>query len=594
LLCSISKYPPLRRQEPLTENTARVIMATMMVDAAAAFASSAAGAASTNEAAGVVGEDELNDMIDSLWNYDWWTSYAPQIVVLAMLSAITVYRREMSCNRCYYSDDDDDDDDSSKNSGAPGDNKEHQNDNKKKSNSLVMSEMDWNEDEAEETLERMGLYCSGAPLMPALWLSLVEKAHHYDDGDDSIWRYVLERLVLSNNDGGLGTFSNNKTAVEGRQRSENDDWSRRRPVSDAAARSSATETTAASASTSTTAAANDTTSSSTADARDLFFANSVPDDVQIHVLSYLHAKDVLHYGCVNRACHDVVNNNNSSDSNSSSNNKKNATNTNGSSSLSSAISSALWKTLWERDYGWIICSWDVGRQALDRSLLMSSHPGLASTGDTDTSAIDDPLGTLPIAFYSKEFYFKFGLSFLNYTLAGQATNDRCLVGIRGHVYDLTSFLSSHPGSPETVLVQAGRDATQFFAGVGHSAGARKLGQTMCVVVDASRLSEEQRRQQVQPAESDGNESCGTLPPCCGLRPTAQTRKFGLGDGDGNDDKASTSHQPLPAALAPPQIPSERRPTGYNSIGHAPRRIRDAFLREERRAKERVLELAAKN
>ncbi|GKZ35530.1 cytochrome b5 domain-containing protein 1 [Aspergillus brasiliensis] len=42
------------------------------------------------------------------------------------------------------------------------------------------------------------------------------------------------------------------------------------------------------------------------------------------------------------------------------------------------------------------------------------------------------------------------------------SKDRCLVIIKGNVYDLTSYLGSHPGGSRIILRYAGRDATEAF------------------------------------------------------------------------------------------------------------------------------------
>jgi len=43
-----------------------------------------------------------------------------------------------------------------------------------------------------------------------------------------------------------------------------------------------------------------------------------------------------------------------------------------------------------------------------------------------------------------------------------ASRRSCWVIIKGRVYDLTSFLDSHPGGSSIVLKYAGRDATEAF------------------------------------------------------------------------------------------------------------------------------------
>ena len=60
-------------------------------------------------------------------------------------------------------------------------------------------------------------------------------------------------------------------------------------------------------------------------------------------------------------------------------------------------------------------------------------------------------------------------------LAGRNTEESCLVGLEGGVYDLTDFLEVHPGSKETILVNAGGDATAFFEDVGHSVQVGREG-----------------------------------------------------------------------------------------------------------------------
>ena len=51
---------------------------------------------------------------------------------------------------------------------------------------------------------------------------------------------------------------------------------------------------------------------------------------------------------------------------------------------------------------------------------------------------------------------------------------RCLVALHGGIYDLSQFLDQHPGSPETLLDNAGSDTTGFFEDVGHSRVARRF------------------------------------------------------------------------------------------------------------------------
>lgn len=48
------------------------------------------------------------------------------------------------------------------------------------------------------------------------------------------------------------------------------------------------------------------------------------------------------------------------------------------------------------------------------------------------------------------------------------------MGVHGRLYDITEFMHQHPGSPETLMDNAGADASEMFEDVGHSLDARDL------------------------------------------------------------------------------------------------------------------------
>eukprot|EP00057_Strongylocentrotus_purpuratus_P030151 XP_780845.1 PREDICTED: cytochrome b5 isoform X1 [Strongylocentrotus purpuratus] len=50
----------------------------------------------------------------------------------------------------------------------------------------------------------------------------------------------------------------------------------------------------------------------------------------------------------------------------------------------------------------------------------------------------------------------------------------CWLVIKDFVYDVTSFVSEHPGGWEMIMERAGTDATNPFEGKGHSDDALKL------------------------------------------------------------------------------------------------------------------------
>ncbi|XP_033014815.1 cytochrome b5 isoform X1 [Lacerta agilis] len=59
-------------------------------------------------------------------------------------------------------------------------------------------------------------------------------------------------------------------------------------------------------------------------------------------------------------------------------------------------------------------------------------------------------------------------------VAKRNTDKETWLVISGRVYDVTRFLSEHPGGEEVLLEQAGRDATENFEDVGHSLDAREM------------------------------------------------------------------------------------------------------------------------
>ena len=265
-----------------------------------------------------------------------------------------------------------------------------------------------------------------------------------------------------------------------------------------------------------------------------FDVTLLPSDAQIVIFSFLPPKDVLSFTCTNRAgrmllddgYYDVVDESSSSSSSSSSSFNSTENSTYG---LNRDTPLLIWKALFHRDYSWILTDWDVGKDAFLKSMTnyLHHHGGriqqqqqqppscpksrklfrhLLSTLLIDTEydvtthrllidrimAADASMyNNNPIVSSMKEFYFSFAESWLNYTIAGcnsprssSTTDDKkCLIGLHGHVFDITNFVEDHPGSTETLLLQAGRDATVFFESMGHSLGARKLACGMCVVVN---------------------------------------------------------------------------------------------------------------
>jgi hypothetical protein len=382
-----------------------------------------------------------DELIDVLYQYVQ-TYGLLQVLLLAALGAITLFRREMSCNHIYV---------------------EHESRDSSDDRSSTIASIDWDEEEAEDMLDGAGLYFSGSSLMP-VFQSLSKAFSGSDEAKNEIiqklrraWTRisteVVQKRVRILCSALFARNSNLPTAITILNSSEDELNS---------------------------------------------FAKDLPPDVQVNILSFLHPRDVVNLACVNKSMRRLVENG------------ETATN--------------IWKTLWYRDYSWIVESWDVGRQALRRSTITCTPH------------------------FGKDFYFRFGLGYQNYVMAGHDSTDRCLVGLHGHIYDMTPFIMSHPGSPETVMVHAGRDATAFFNNMRHSMGALRLARTMCVAVDMSRIDRD----------------------CCGVRPTSNTN--------------GTSSLPQPV-----QQPITKRPE-MASQSPSLKSIRAAFLREEESAR---LSVAAK-
>ncbi|KAL7479955.1 hypothetical protein ACHAW6_005671 [Cyclotella cf. meneghiniana] len=240
----------------------------------------------------------------------------------------------------------------------------------------------------------------------------------------------------------------------------------------------------------------------------------LPCDAQICIFSFLHPRDLLSFTCTSRKgrrvlddgvpiapadedCHGIREFN-----------TKDAGRVTPSSHNDRDTALLIWKALFHRDYGWILRDWKIGREAFERSMELCKEEGLVQPSDLDgrvTSSMNEAGNSarvlqhllssvggvynvnaesnIPIHTSMKEFYFTFAESWLNYTIAGCNTTNKCLIGLHGHVFDISSFVDHHPGSTETLLLQAGRDATVFFETMGHSLGARRLALSMCVVIN---------------------------------------------------------------------------------------------------------------
>ena len=68
---------------------------------------------------------------------------------------------------------------------------------------------------------------------------------------------------------------------------------------------------------------------------------------------------------------------------------------------------------------------------------------------------------------------------------GQAPTHEFWIAIHGKVYDITTFIDQHPGGAEFLVDNAGTDATAEFDAIGHSKGAIRYLDGLCIGVLSS-------------------------------------------------------------------------------------------------------------
>ena len=414
--------------------------------------------------------EEDHDQTLSTLIYLYGSLYGPQIVLLATLSAITVFRREISCNHVYAEE-------------------EHQQQQSKSNENRASYK--WNEQQADELLNGAGLYCSGSSLLPPV-VSLMSLLGSQQDLDSGVHEPKKGAFSLPANvsTGDLLELAGNYYCGEPMVKSLLLNQPMHVPK---------------------TLSPYKRTQVEQPEKETHIDLLGLPTDVWIQIFTFSNAEDVVSFGSANRACREFVD---------GKNNMGNSMHLHHSTNL-------LWKTLWKRDYGWLLQHWDVGTRAARRSLGKRNSPA------------EPPR-------FDKRVYFRFEICWCDYLLAGCNTFEECLVGIGGHIFDMSAFLFSHPGSPETVCVHAGQDATVFFSRIRHTKGARKLALSMCVVVDQARLG-------------DG----------VGLRPTSVTQLMSPDETNQSLDR----HPPRVSAPQEDQLktlrPTATEPYGVGSRRRAP-------------------------
>mmetsp|Transcript_11225 Transcript_11225/g.19179 ORF Transcript_11225/g.19179 Transcript_11225/m.19179 type:complete len:613 (-) Transcript_11225:65-1903(-) len=248
----------------------------------------------------------------------------------------------------------------------------------------------------------------------------------------------------------------------------------------------------------------------------------LPCDAQILICSYLPPNDLLSFACTSKSGRKMLDDG--------------CEIVDGPSTCRDTAL-LIWKALFRRDFAWILSDWNIGREALLRSMACYDNETIQEHGSLHhrkvighvmsivmhTAEMWDEIepfntpftGIISTPASMKEFYFLFSEVWINYTIAGCNTTEKCLIGLHGHVVDISNFVEDHPGSTETLLLQAGRDATVFFESMGHSRSARKLALGMTVVVNAQSI-----HWQCTDAFSK-ERSIQTSPTCGLLRPSSK-------------------------------------------------------------------------
>lgn len=350
----------------------------------------------------------FRDSFDT-WNwdefYDFVVVYGAHLFLGFLLSAVTVFRREMSCNRVFHKEEEEE---------------------KSVISSPEHSYMtDAIEEETEELLESAGNFCSCHPIVhfASVWMDSIPDK----DDEEPAMKWLFDDVTTTDLLDRVGNFYSGEPIVAAVAHFLQD-----KPISPVCAGQQYDP-----------------------------FTNVLPPDVHVHITSFLHPRDVVSLSGVSRAYRAVVND--------------------------SDTSKAIWRNLFARDYAWVLSKWSPGKEAMQRSRR--------------------PLEV------DKDFYFRFGETYLNYILAGRNTSSDCMVGLHCHLYDISSFLDVHPGSPDTLMVHSGKNSTRFFEDMGHSSVARRLATKLCVLVDLSQLSSEGWG--LRPTEStvfDGEEVDNSIPP----------------------------------------------------------------------------------
>ncbi|KAL7552232.1 hypothetical protein ACHAWF_016543 [Thalassiosira exigua] len=205
-----------------------------------------------------------------------------------------------------------------------------------------------------------------------------------------------------------------------------------------------------------------------------FDVTLLPSDAQVDIFSYLHPRDVLEFACTNKAGRALLEDN--EEVLRSLNGGKQDVGQDdylGIYGSSTDTATLIWKALFQRDYSWVLTDWKIGREAFLRSMKtrQSSAHGqhlqlpqqqqrgakshkvfrhlvsaiLDSEDNRNAPLIEEIMeaatssASIHPTSSMKDFYFSFVETWLNYTIAGCNTTDKCFIGLHGHVVNISDF-----------------------------------------------------------------------------------------------------------------------------------------------------------
>jgi cytochrome b involved in lipid metabolism len=146
------------------------------------------------------------------------------------------------------------------------------------------------------------------------------------------------------------------------------------------------------------------------------------------------------------------------------------------------------------------CWLSVEGKVLNVTKFLAEHPGgedilIANSGTDATKYFQGISGGKGHTDYARSFFEMYYIGDLDKTstfvepirehktpkrlityaeLANHSTEEDCWVLLNGVVYDITPFLSEHPGGPNVVTNLAGDDITEAFNDQGHSENAKEI------------------------------------------------------------------------------------------------------------------------